>query len=322
MNKPMPIYNIVYEGQDVGKDFAPILKQVEFKEYLEGKAAELTLDFDNKDGNFFNDWYPAADDTIMVKMGLEGGDLIDCGLFYVDDVALAGSRGGDTCSIKGMSAKGSSIHSDVQKVNREGESIQTIVNQIASSLGYTSKGDLSGTWTGVQNATGLQFLQQLAKETGRIMKVEGTELIFYKLSSIQNGAIVATINKADVKDYNITDQAKGRIAKVTVKSWDPAKKQTVESTHETGVAGGGSQTIYTNAADTNAASSRAEAAATDANKKGTTFDITVPGDVRLRVGIRITTKGWGRFDRTWYAAEATHTVSKSSGYLTKLTLQE
>ena len=320
MSKPM--YNIIYEGRDVGKDFAPILKQVEFKEYLEAKAAEITLDFENKAGNFFNDWYPATDDTINVKMGLEGGDLIDCGLFYVDDIKLTGSRTGDTCTIKAMSAKGSSIHSDEQRVNREGESIQTIVNQIAGELGYTAKGDLAGTWTGVQQATGLQFLQQLAAETGRIMKVEGTELVFFLLSKVKSGSVVATISKADVKDYDITDQASGRVGKVTVKSWDPNTKQMIEASHETGVAGGGSQTIYTNAADTSAASSRAEAAAIDGNKKGVTFELTVPGDVRLRVGVRLTTKGWGRFDRTWYIAEATHTVSKSSGYLTKLTLQE
>lgn len=315
-----PIYNIIYEGRDVGKDFASILKQVEFKEYLEGKAAEITLDFENKAGNFFNDWYPAADDTIKVKMGLEGGDLIDCGLFYVDDVTLAGSRSGDTCTIKAMSAKGSSIHSDEQRVNREGESIQTIVNQIAGELGYTAKGDLTGTWTGVQKGTGLQFLQQLAAETGRIMKVEGTELVFFLLSKVKSGSVVATVNKADVKDYNITDQAAGRVAKVTVRSWDPNLKQMVEATHETGVAGGGSQTIYTNAENTTSA--RAAAAASDTGKKGVTFELTVPGDVRLRVGVRLTTKGWGRFDRTWYIAEVTHTVSKSTGYLTKLTLQE
>ena len=320
MNKP--VYNIIYEGRDVGQDFAPILKQVEYKEYLENKAAEITLDFENKNGNFFNDWYPAADDTIKVKMGLEGGDLIDCGLFYVDDITLAGSRSGDTCSIKGMSAKGSSIHSDVQKINREAESISTIVNKIAGDLGYTAKGDLSGTWSGMQNGTGLQFLQQLAKETGRIMKVEGTELVFFLLSKVQSGSVVATIEKGNEKDYSVTDQAKGRVSKVTVKSWNPGTKQMVEATHNTGVAGGGSQTIYTNAADNGAAQSRAEATAADASKKGVTFELSVPGDVRLRVGVRITTKGWGRFDRTWYIAEATHTISKSSGYLTKLTLQE
>lgn len=318
----MPVYKIIYEGRDVGKDFAPILIQVEFKEYLEGKAAEITLDFENKDGNFFHDWYPDPDDTIKVKMGLEGGDLIDCGLFYVDDVTLSGGRSGDKCSIKGMSAKGSSINSDVQKVNREGEQISTIVNKIAGDLGYSAKGDLSGTWTGVQQGTGLQFLQQLSKETGRIMKVEGTELVFFLLSKVQSGSVVATIEKGNEKDYSATDQAAGRIKKVTVKSWDPTKKQTVTSSHDTGKTGGGSKTVYTNAADTSAAKSRAEATATDANKQGVKFDLTLPGDVRLRVGVRIITKGWGRFDRTWYIAEATHTVSKSSGYLTKLTLQE
>lgn len=316
-----PVYNIIYEGKDVGKDFAPILKQVEFKEYLENKAAEIILDMDNKSGNFFNDWYPQADDQVTVKMGLEGEDLLDCGLFFVDDITLAGSRSGDTVSIKAMSAKGSSIHSDEQRVNREAEQISEIVNNIAGQLGYTAKGDLSGTWTGVQQATGLQFLMQLAKETGRIMKVEGTELIFYKLADVQAGSVVASITKGNEKDYNITDQAAGRISKITVKSWNPDTKKMVEATEETGVSGGGSQTVYTNAADADAASDRAKATAADANKKGVTFELSVPGDVRLRVGVRITTKGWGRFDRTWYIAEATHTINRS-GYLTKLTLQE
>ena len=317
-----PVYTVIYEGKDVTKDFSPILESITFKEYLENKAAELELTFVNAEAYFFSSWYPAVNDRIIAKMGYKEGQVINCGTFFVDDITLTGSRSGDVCSFRAMSAQGSSIYSSWAKQNREGKPLEELVNEIAAKLGYGVKGDIEGTWTGIQDGTGLQFLEKLAKKTGYIMKVEGTDLIFYKLDKVKSSVNVGTVKRADVIDYNTSDKAVGRIKSCTVKCWKKDKKQLIEGVHDSSLPGGGSITIWEEVEDQAAAIERAKNYVEDRQKEKVQFEITIPGDVRYRAGVRLTTSGFGRFDKTWYVAEVQHSISKSNGYTTKVTLQE
>lgn len=314
---------IIYEGKDVTRDFETIIESVTFKEYLENKASEIDLTLSNASGNFFNDWHPSIDDAIALKIGYAGSEYIDCGNFFVDEICLSGwGRSGDLCSIGGISAKPSSIHSPVAKKNYENKPISEIVNPIASSLGFTVKGDLSGNWTGIQVGTGLQFLEYLSKSTGRILKTEGTTLIFYKLENIKSTSPVGTIIRGDAVDYSVTDKAAGRISKCTVKCWDKTKKQLIEGTYDAGIAGGGSVEIWEAVDDTAAAKERAKDYVTDRNKTGRQMTVSCPGNVKYRVGVKVKTSGWGKYDQEWYIAAAEHSMHRSSGYKTTLTIQE
>jgi len=317
-----PIYIIVYEGKDVTADFSPLLESIIFREYLENKAAELELTFTNAEAYFLNDWYPATNDKLTAKMGYKEDKVINAGTFFVDDVTLSGGRSGEVASFRAISAYGSTIYSDEQRKNHEDKPVQELVTAEASRLGYTAKGDLNGTWSGIQKGTGLQFIEQIARETGRIVKVEGTDLIFYPLSAIKAGAVVGTISKADVIDYWITDKAAGRITKCTVKCWKKDTKQLITGSYDAEIKGGGSRTIWEDVDDQAAAKERAKSYVEDFNKEGVRFDITIPGNVNYRAGVRVTTIGFGRFSSTWYVAEAQHVMSKNGGYNTKLTLQQ
>jgi len=316
-----PIYEIIYEGRNVTKDFAPYLESVSFKEYLENKAAELELSFTNAEQYFLNDWYPGIDDKLTAKIGYKESSVINCGVFFVDDVTLSGGRSGDVCSFRALSARGSSIYSDEQRKNQEGKPIKELVETEAARLGYTVSGDLSGTWSGVQKGTGLKFIEQLARESGHIMKVEGTNLVFTKRSTVKTGPVVGTIKKEDIISYNITDKAAGRISKCTVKHWDKDKKKLIEGTYDAKIQGGGSRTIWESVSDQKAAEDRAKSYVEDWNKDGEKLEVTIPGEPRYRAGVRVTCSGFGRFSKTLYVAEANHNLSKSAGYTTKLTLQ-
>ncbi len=317
-----PVYIIIYEGKDVTKDFSPYLESVIFREYLENKAAELELSFTNAEAYFLNDWYPSVNDQLQAKLGYKEGLLLNAGVFYVDDVTLSGGRGGDTASFRAISAYASTIYSDAQRKNREGKPLSELVQEEAGRLGYTAKGDLSGTWSGIQTGTGFQFLEQLARETGRILKIEGADLIFYKLADVKKGAIAGTIARADVIDYSLTDKAAGRISKCTVKCWKKEKKELVEGSFDAGIKGGGSRTIWDDVEDQAAANERAKNYVEDWNKEGVRFEITISGNVRYRAGVRVTIAEFGRFSKIWYVAEAQHEISKNNGYTTKLILQE
>lgn len=317
-----PIYNIIYEGKDVSKDFAPYLESISFKEYLENKAAELELAFTNAEAYFLNDWYPAINDRITAKLGYKEAQVINCGVFFVDDVTLSGGRMGDVASFRALSAYGSSIYSTEVRKNHEGKAVQELVSGEASRLGYSAKGDLSGNWSGIQKGTGLKFIEQIARETGRVMKIEDVDLYLIPLSQVQAGQVVGTIKKTDVIDYSVTDKASGRITRCIVKCWDKKKKQLITGEYDAKLAGGGTRTIWDTVDDVSAANDRAKNYVEDWNKTGTKIEITIPGNVRYRAGVRVTLDaGFKRFAKTWYVADASHSVSKYQGYQTKLTLQ-
>ena len=315
-----PKTDITYEGKDVSGDFAPILHGVTFKDFLDGRAGEIEIDLSNREGFFGADWYPDIDDEMHILMGYEGGDMLDTGIFWVDEIGLSGGNSGDTCNIRALSLRSSGLNSAIQKKNHAGRPVADIVNEVAETLGCRARGDLSCTWSGIQNETGLRFLNRLACELGRICKVEGTDLIFYPIEQLgQIGQL--EIKRADVVSYDVKDVAAGRISKCTVKWWDRKAKKQIIGSYDAKIKGGGEVVRWEEVKDNAEAQKKAKDFITDRNKKGVEFSISMIGDVRLRAGVGVRMTGFGRFDGTYYISEATHTVN-SSGYTTDVTLQK
>ncbi len=311
---------ITYEGKDVSADFAPILCGVSFKDYLDGRAGEVEINLSNREGFFFGDWYPDIDDEVHILIGYEGGDMLDAGIFWVDEINLSGGNSGDGCSIRALSLRSSGLNSAIQKKNHTGRPVAEIVGEVANELNCTAKGDLSGTWSGIQNESGLRFLNRLAHELGRICKVEGMDLIFYPIEQL--GKIgQLEIKRADVISYDVKDVAAGRISKCTVKWWNRKAKKQITGSYDAGIKGGGEVVRWEEVKDNAEAQKKAKDFITDRNKKGVEFSISMVGDVRLRAGVSVQMIGFGRFDGVYYISEATHSVT-FSGFTTDVTLQK
>lgn len=314
-----PIVIITYEGRDVSADFAPILRSVTFKDTLDGHAGEAEISLSNSRGYFLSEWYPEVDHTISLQMGYEGGALIYDGQFWVDEVSLSGSSSGSDCNIRALSLKSSNLNAAVKKQYHAARSISDIVFEIAGKMGCTVAGDTSGEWSGMQDEPDLAFLNRLAHQTGRILKVEGERLVFYKIETLGNiGAL--KIKAADVRSYSIKDVAAGRISKCTVRWWDAKAKREISGTHSSGIKGGGEMEKWEEVKTPAEARTKAKDMITDRNKSGLTFSIEMVGDPRLRAGVAVDMVGFGRFDKTYYISEATHSFT-SGGYTTSATFQ-
>lgn len=311
---------ITYQGKDVSADFAPIFKGLSFKDYLDGRAGEIEINLSNREGFFLADWYPDIDDEIHILIGYEDGEMLDAGTFWVDEVSLSGGNFGDMCSIRALSLRSSGLNSATQKKNHDGRPVADIVREVAESLGCTPKGDLSGTWSGIQNDTGLRFLGRVAHDLGRILKVEGTDLIFYAIEKLgEIGEL--EIRREDVIGYSVKDVAAGRISKCTVKWWNRKAKKLIAGSYDAGIKGGSEVIRWEEVKDNAKAQKKAQDFITDRNKKGVEFSISMTGDVRLRAGVGVRMSGFGRFDGVYYISEATHSVA-TSGYTTEVILQK
>lgn len=310
---------ITYQGKDVSADFAPILQGVTFKDTLDGRAGEAEISLSNAQGYFFNDWYPEIDHHFTILMGYEDTPMIDGGTFWVDEISLSGSSSGDTCNIRALSLKSSNLNSSIKKQYHNARPIADIVSEVAAELGCTVKGDLSGNFSGLQNETGLQFLNRIAHQIGHILKVEGTDLVFYPIAQLgEIGEL--EIKRSDVRSYSLKDIAAGRISKCIVKWWDSKTKKEIGSSYSNGIKGGGEVVLWQEVENASEAKTKAKDYITDRNKSGVEFSIEMLGDVRLRAGVAINMVGFGSFDKTYYVSEATHSFS-SSGYTTFVTLQ-
>lgn len=317
---------ITYQDKNVTSDFAPILKSVSFRDYLEGRAAEVDLHFSNEKGFFLGDWYPEIDDQITLKIGYENMELIDCGTFWVDEVKLTGSSSGDEVNVRALSLKSSLVYAPVKKQVVVRKTFKEIAGELMAETGLKAVGDLEGTWSGMQNESDIALLFRIAKETGKIFKVEGDEMIFYKTEDIIKMVQVRPdylleIPRGNVLSYDISDKAAGRIGKCTCQWWDYKTKKNISGTYDAGIQGGGSAVIWEEVKDEAEAQKKAQDYITDRNKKGEEFTMQLMGDVRLRAGVCVKPKGFGRFDKTYYIAEATHSVS-ASGYTTSITLRK
>lgn len=321
MERLKPISVINYQGKDVTGDFAPILSSITFRDHLDGKAGELDINLTDTKGLFLGDWYPDVDDRITVQMGFDQGEMMQCGVFWVDEVKLNGGSSGDTCSIRALSLPSSAIHAPQTRRYHQGQELQQIVTDEAAKLGYKVVGDLSGKWDGFQNETGLQFINRLAHETGRILKIEDDTLVFYRLDDILNIGRAIEIDRGDVSSYDISDKAAGRIGRCTVKWWNRQTKSLIAGSYDAGIKGGGSAVIWQEVEDTAEAEKKAKDYIDDRNKKGLEFSFTTSGDVRLRAGVTVKMTGFGRFDGLYYIAEVTHSQS-SGGYTANVILQK
>lgn len=312
---------IIYQSRDVTSDFEPILKSVTFKDYLDGKASDIDIRLRNQESLFFADWYPQINDRITLVMGYEESPMLDCGIFWCDEVKLTGGRSGDECSVRALSVKASGLNSSISKKSHERRSVASIANEVAKELDCKVVGDTSGYWSGIQKETGLQFLSRVARETGRILKIEGETLVLYPIEGILDQGNSIIIDRRYVIGYNVSDKAAGRISVCTVKWWDVKTKQLIQGTYDSEIKGGGAVTIWEEVDSAQVAIDKAKNYITDRNKKGVELTLDVKGDVRLRAGICVSLTGFGHFDKTYYISEATHTITKT-GYKTNITLQD
>lgn len=315
-----PIAQITYQNKDVSSDFMPLVKNITYTDSIEGKASSIEVSLRNDSKLFLGSWYPQVDDEMSVKIGYEGEALLDAGSFWVDEVTFNGSSGGDSCNLRGISLKSSEMNASRNTQCYDGEDISAIVGKIAKQIGCSVEGDTKGTYSGTQkNESDLAFLKRLASETGRILKIEGKKLIFYKLEALAQGNALS-VDISNVMSYSMSDKSAGRISRCTCRWWNAETKTSVEGTHDTGIAGGASVVIREEVKDAAAATKKATDYCADRTKKGVEITLFMVGDTRYKSGIKVSLTNFGKFSQEYYIAEATHSVG--SGYKTDIKLKQ
>jgi len=323
-----PIYELTIAGKNVTDDVSPFVSSVEYIDKLEGESDEIQIVFDDIVGLWQSQWCPQQGDKLTLKMGYSGGEMLDCGLFEIDEIELRGAP--DTLTVKALAAAVMSEIRTKNSVAYENQSLNKIASQIANKHGLRLTGDTSrlqeiqvGRKT-QNDETDLAFLSGLAKEFGLIFSARGEQIVFLDPEKLEEKDSVYTFKRLDVSNYSFKDKTSDtfEMASVSrrdiktnkVQNWklvnsgDPTKKDTL-------VVGGRVE-------NESQAAAKAKGAIRNANKDKLTGSFSTDGNPLIVAGVNVEMSGFGQFSGKWTVKESSHRISVDSGYTTSVSIRK
>jgi phage protein D len=174
----------------------------------------------------------------------------------------------------------------------------------------------------------LAYLARIAEEYGFAFSVKGDVMVFYNIKSLEGSPSNATLNKTEFKGYDFVDKISETFKDVNVKSHNSSKNELVESsvsaedlTAENGdnyqeVTGEESLEIKVRSENSQQAEMKGKAALHKHNSRILTGSFSIIGNPLVVAGNNVDISDFGKMSGKWHTTESTHTVTKSSGYVT------
>lgn len=286
-----------------------------------GKADEFDMTLSNRDGYFADMDKFAAGDEIELYVYFADKHRVYMGTYTVDDI---------TDESMPSIVKISGLASDtVKKTLRtpktrgfERASLFRIVSEIAKEHGLTAhiKGeDIPMERKEQKEETDLAFLTRVAEEYGFNFRIDGENLYFIGRQEAEKEPIVLNLDGL-VRRRTFRYKSHKTYKKMSVRYYDPQKKQYIESNVEAGEiknAQTGKETIRAESHDQ--AERIARAKLKSHNDKEMTAEIDCLGVPELRPGCNVKIENEGKlYNGIWHIEQAEHRYSKQAGYTVNL----
>ncbi|OJH83047.1 phage late control D family protein [Serratia marcescens] len=341
---PTPVFELVYGQKDITVDVTPYVLSISFTDKLSGESDEIQVELEDSDGRWRDAWYPGKGDTLLLKLGLEGQKLLNCGTFSIDEIELGGPP--DTVSLRGLSA---SVTAAMRTRSNRGFENTTLL-AIASRIAKKHALRLEGTIEPLKldrvtqyNETDLAFMTRLAREYGYIVKVTHEALVFSHRVTLREAEPVHTLTPAMVGRYRLRDTINRIYKQAKVKYQDTRTKKMVTIgvkadgsigpvAEETVNAKGKGQkpSSHATSADTLNMQSRARtrdeavskvcAGINRHNEYQREATLNLEGNVGLKAGNTLSLTGFGRLSGSWLVTAVRHDIDRQGGYSCELTL--
>jgi len=319
---PVPVtYRILYNSTNITEDISRFCTALTYTDKTEKAADEITIDLEDSDQLWQTDWYPAKGAKLTVEI-IQGQSILKCGTFSLDEISLTGSKsGGDTVSLKGLSAGINKRLRTKKSFASEGKTLKQLAEAVAKENGLTLQGDVMNIpieRTTQWRETDLAFLNRIGQQYGALFSIRDTALIFTSIFNIESAAAVKTVDKSQLTDYSISDKSFLTYKDARIKFFHPAKKEVVTYTHTdsnmVNVPVADTMEIRVKAENKQQAEAIAKAALHRANSLQQGGSISLPGSVLYVAGNSITITGLGRLSGKYHITQSEHSLTKSGGY--------
>ncbi|MGI6394494.1 MAG: phage late control D family protein [bacterium] len=316
MEKIKPVVDIIFKGQNVTADVAPALLDVTYTDNETGKADEVELRFQDRFQLWRSELLPEKGDAVSLKIGYQGGALLDCGSFETDEISFDGPP--DAVTIRGVATGIKKNLKNVKTKAWEKTTLKKIAGEIADGHSLKLDGDIPDVKFErlTQNCSDLSFLRELGDDYGCIFKIENGKLVFYSIESLHGLETAAVIKRSQVLTYSLRNSNCIRGVQV---SYFNAKTNRVMTHTVTNpeIKIGGIKKIEKRFESLDQAKAYAKGQLKNQENAETSGSVTVYGNNRIVAGINFELEGYHKLDGKYHASVVKHTISAGS-YVTSL----
>ncbi len=309
------------------KEIRSFLNRFSFTGKADGEADSVELTLINSDGRWSKEWFPKRKDkiaaAIMMKAWKKGqsSKRFPCGSFLVDSIGFSGPP--SLCTIGATSIpETSSFRATDRDKSWKNATLKEIAKKITSryKMKLVFDGDDFSVGTVEQDGqTDCAFLTGLCHEYAYGIKMFKGKLIIYSKAKYEAKAVVGTITKRMIKNYDYETNLCG--------SYTGAKMKYTEadSDNDTLVkVGVGNRWLTVNGSADSVAQARrkALAALNTENEKTTTLTISIRGNTRYNETDTVRIKGLNRLSGKYFIDEVHHDIDGAGGFTTQLSMHK
>lgn len=323
-----PAYRLWYRGVDIADEIAPHLIACTYTDELTGKADQIDVEVQDKDGLWRGPWCPEHGDTMRLEISADRDSkpFVPCGSFEIDAPKGKIGRGGDTFSCQGVAAPISKALRTKKTRAFENQSLTQIAEKIAGEHGLRVIGtppDVQFERITQRRKRDLEFLSKLADRFGAYFSVRDDQLIFAKREEVHDRAPVLTLD-VDDPDLISADFERGAhktYSKAKGTYYDGKQKKTIEvEIEDKKVKTGDTLRLDGRVENEGQARAMAQSKLDKKNLKKQTASLTMVGNPLLCAGQTVILgPGFGKWAGTYVVQRSRHRITRAA-YTTEMEL--
>jgi phage protein D len=320
-----PVWRLGIAGKDVTREVSPFVLSVTYTDHAYGQSDDVQITVEDRDGLWRGPWLPDRGSTLTLQLGYEGGTLMDCGRFQVDEVEASGPP--DVVSIRALAAGPLPALRTRRNKAYEGQTLAQVCGAVADRHGMTLLAPPGGAAVDritQQDESDLAFLDRLAAENGYAFSIRGEQLVFLTIDELERAGPKLDLERTECRGFRMKTTTHEVYRQCEATYQHPATKRTIRKTVDApGVETGDVLKVRIRVDSEAEAEARARAALRRANAGANPASVTVEGDPRLVAGINVKLNGWGAFfDGVYHVASSVHRLSRGEGYVTEPELRK
>lgn len=317
---------VTWESKGITRDLAAHIKGLSHGDNLSGAADDLSIELENRNGLWSDEWRPTFGDTVVARIEADGwfGDepvtSLRLGKFAHDKISIKGGAGGSIASFQCVSAP---LATGLRRRKRthawRGVTLKDIAADIANRasmrLDFQANSGPAYRQALQNDKSDLEFLEEECKEIGATLKVTEDTIVIYDELTLDAGAAVGDISLIGgwVKEWSFDGDDSERYGFCHVTCFDPrtGKKYQYQFPPDgTTVPGldpnGQTLELVIQVSDSGEAATRAQALLRNANRFATSGKITTVGDCGLVAGVIFNLTDAFGFDGKFIITKAEH----------------
>jgi hypothetical protein len=322
-----------YENVDITADLLPHLIGWTYNDNLSGQADDISITLEDRDQLWSGDWMPEDGAKLTAKIVRENWngdgatDELPLGEVTFDEIEVSSPP--TTVTIKAQSVPdSSSLRGEEKSRAWEKTKLSVVAQDVARGAGlslfYDTDDDPDYDRVEQAGETDLAYLQRLCTDAGLCLKVSDAQIVIFDDRKYEAQDAIATIKRGETELKNISGRKtlSGLYKSCRVEYRDASKGTTISYTFTPPSPPNTARVLVVNERVDSTA--RAEILAMkrlrEKNREGTTYSLTLPGDIAYLAGLTVNLEGFGKFDGKYIITQATH--AQNGSYETRLQLRK